>query len=95
MASSQEGRLLDGMSRTLQGSMGQVILKALHGYQDGSTVAICDITLHYHFVRELIINRKFELMYCSTDINVVNGCTQALPREHLIRHKGIGPPLDH
>ena len=55
------------------------------------------IEVHYHFVRELILDGILELMFCSTNDNVADVFMKALPQlqlehlEHLTRHMGVGP----
>ena len=47
---------------------------------------------------ELIVDKTLKLMYCSTNVKVVDGFTIAFSRtqmEHLIWRKGVGPPLGH
>lgn len=41
------------------------------------------IEVHYHFVRELILEDIIKLLYCPTADNLADVFTKALPREQL------------
>ena len=42
------------------------------------------ISIKYHFIREVVENNEIELKYCKTDEQIVDIFTKALPKEKFL-----------